>query len=327
VSGIGIVTRDHHCTALLLLGDAAMNLDSLRKRLSSKGLTPARAVPQGPGERTEDSSISPATLVEGRALVAFEIALRTPWPEPVGYLDSIQRLELVGYLGSSSIFIGEIGAAVRVRRNRRLSTLLEDHRLLALARPQVLAAAGDVLEGLEPVPLPDDDPPHPIRDLITAGRALDQARGTLELRVGDRYRANWDAWLVVDGVLSESPHWAADARMVAISKSHSMLPFAGLDLEQYLRLPAGHRSSIYQPVTRSLAPVRSWGLRLWPWQGHDLLHGLVRVEVAPSNGRPDVADEISRWILADRAPISAPDRRWDRLLYGISSVEQYLRAR
>jgi hypothetical protein len=38
-------------------------------------------------------------------------------------------------------------------------------------------------------------------------------------------------------------------------------------------------------------------------------------------------DAISRWILAERAPISAPDQRWDRLLYGVYSVEQYLKAK
>jgi hypothetical protein len=115
--------------------------------------------------------------------------------------------------------------------------------------------------------------------------------------------------------------------MVAISKSHSVLPFEGADLESYLRLPAGFRSSVYAPATRSLAPVRAWGLRLWPWEGKDLLHGLVRVEVAPANEATERADEISRWVLAERAPVSAPDRRWDRLLYGVHSVEQYLKAR
>jgi hypothetical protein len=115
--------------------------------------------------------------------------------------------------------------------------------------------------------------------------------------------------------------------MVAVSKSHSILPFAGADLEQYLRLPWAHRSSVYAPATRSLAPVRAWALRLWPWEGKDLLHGLVRVEVAPANQSTERADAISCWILADRAPVSAPDRRWDRLLYGISSVEHYLSIR
>jgi hypothetical protein len=115
--------------------------------------------------------------------------------------------------------------------------------------------------------------------------------------------------------------------MVAISKSHSILPFDGEELERYLRLPAGHRSSVYAPETRTLAPVRAWGLRLWSWQGKDLLHGLIRVEVAPANGSSESADALSRWILAERAPVSAPDRRWDRLLYGIYSVEQYLKSR
>jgi hypothetical protein len=93
-----------------------------------------------------------------------------------------------------------------------------------------------------------------------------------------------------------------------------------------LRLPMAHRSSVYAPVTRSLAPVRAWGLRLWPWEGKDLLYGLVRVEVAPVNEAAEVADLVSRWILAERAPLSAPDRRWDRLLYGVHSVERYLNA-
>ncbi len=73
--------------------------------------------------------------------------------------------------------------------------------------------------------------------------------------------------------------------------------------------------------------MHAWALRLWDWEQKDLFHGLVRVEVAPANGEPETADLLSRWLLAERAPISTPDPRWDRLLYGIHSVEQYLRAR
>jgi len=72
--------------------------------------------------------------------------------------------------------------------------------------------------------------------------------------------------------------------------------------------------------------VHAWALRLWPWEGKDLFHGLVRIEVAPVNGTPAMAGLLSRWLLAERAPISTPDARWDRLLYGIHSVETYLRA-
>ena len=131
----------------------------------------------------------------------------------------------------------------------------------------------------------------------------------------------------MDGSLAESPEWSADPRMVGVAKSHATLPFDGADLELYLRVPCGSRTSIFAPQTRSVAPVHAWALRLWPWESKDLFHGLVRIEVAPANGTPAIADLLSRRLLAERAPISTPDKRWDRLLYGVHSVEQYLRAR
>lgn len=304
-----------------------MNLDSIRRAVRARGLTPATMIPEASGGRLEEACIRPARLVEGDSLRMISIGLAEAWPGSLAYLDGIQRSEIIAYDGSAPIVVAEIAAAVRERRDRHLHTVVEARRMVALGRPSALAAAGDALSGLQGVPLPDDEPPHPLRDLVNAGHALDQARGALEVVVGDRYRAGSDGWLVLDGSLAVSPRWAGDPRMVAISKSHSILPFDGADLEQYLRLPCAHRSSVYAPATRSLAPVRAWGLRLWPWEGKDLLHGLVRVEVAPANESTARANEISRWILAERAPVSAPDRRWDRLLYGIYSVEQYLKAR
>ena len=84
---------------------------------------------------------------------------------------------------------------------------------------------------------------------------------------------------------------------------------------------------MFAPETRSLAPVHSWALRLWPWEGEDLFHGLVRIETSAGDDTLSSVDQLSRWLLAERAPISAPDPRWDRLLYGIHDVEVYLRAR
>jgi hypothetical protein len=196
-----------------------------------------------------------------------------------------------------------------------------------MARPSALAAAGEVLNQLQTIALPEEEPPHPVRDFTQAARALDRARGNLELEVAQRYRTGSQEWLVVDGALSETPAWALDQRILGVSKSHATLPFDGTELHQYLRLPFGHRSSIFSPESRNKAPVNAWALRLWPWEGKDLFHGLVRVEVSPANGTPELANLLSRRLLAERAPLSTPDSRWDRLLYGVHSVEQYLRSR
>jgi hypothetical protein len=236
-------------------------------------------------------------------------------------------MQLVAYAGAAPIYIAEIAAAVRERRGGRLLTVAEDRRRLAIARPGALSVAGDALDGIPTLALPEDEPPHPVRDLTLANRALDRARGQLELDLARAFRRDSDVWLLVDGSLAESPEWAGDPRAVGVSKSHATLPFDGDDLNRYLRLPPGHRTSIFAPASRSVAPVHAWALRLWNWEAKDLFHGLVRIEVAPANGVPAIADLLSRRLLAERAPISTPDSRWDRLLYGMHSVEQYLRSR
>jgi hypothetical protein len=38
------------------------------------------------------------------------------------------------------------------------------------------------------------------------------------------------------------------------------------------------------------------------------------------------ADEVSRWILAEVAPVSLPDGRWDKMVYGVRDCEEFLRA-
>lgn len=304
----------------------AINLTHLRRTLAARGLTPASAIPEASGGRTDEACLRPARLVEDSALTWHPVGPAEPWTGTLAFLDGVQRSELLAYAGAAPIVVGEVAAAVRERATRKLVTVLEERRLLVIGRPAALAAAGEFPEALRPVPLPVDDPPHPVRDLANAARALDRARGALELDLGERYRSRSEGWLIVDGALTESPLWSSDPRMVGISKSHATLPFEGEDLDRYLRLPPGHRSSIYAPQTRSLTPVHEWALRLWPWEGKDVFHGLVRVEVSPANGTPETADRLSRFVLAERAPLSAPDHRWDRLLYGIHSVEAYLRA-
>ena len=66
------------------------------------------------------------------------------------------------------------------------------------------------------------------------------------------------------------------------------------------------------------APLSSRGGRLLRPQ---------RVECYAGTGSVARADEVSGWLLQERAPLSTPDGRWDRLLYPIHRVEELLRAR
>jgi hypothetical protein len=313
-------------STILRVPTPLVNLSHLRRTLALRGLTPASLVPEASAGRAEDACIRPARLVEDPELAWHPVGPAEAWPTPLAFLDGVQRSELVAYDGAAPIVLGKVAAAVRERRDRRLTTVLNEARVLLMARPQALGVAGELPAGLETVALPTDESPHPVRDLVNAARALDRARGALELDLGERFRRRSEGWLIVDGALTESPGWAADPRMVAVAKSHATLPFDGPDLERFLRLPLAHRTSVYAPETRSLTPVHEWALRLWPWEGKDVFHGLVRIQVAPENGTPAMADAISRRVLAERAPLSTPDHRWDRLLYGVHTVETYLRA-
>lgn len=298
----------------------------LRRAVAARGFTPATWIPAASEGRAEEATIRPARLLEDRPLSGMSVGAPEPWPEVVAFLDGTQRYEVMAYAGSSPVVVAEIAAAVLERRDRQLHMATVARRRLLIARPEVLLELGETAEGHEAIALPEDGPAHPVHDFLLARREVDRARGRLEVEIGHRYRSSSGAWLIVDGTLAESPQWAADPRMLGVCKSHATLPFAGSDLEAYLRLPAGFRSPVFQPAGHEVAPVFSWALRLWPWQGKDLLHGLIRVEAAPTLETVAQADQVSRWLLAERAPVSTPDPRWDRLFYGIRAVEEYLRA-
>ena len=298
----------------------------LRRAVAARGFTPASWIPAASEGRAEEATIRPARLVEQGDVGGIAVGPAEPWSDPVAFLDGMQRYEVMAYAGASPVVVAEVAAAVLERHHRQLHAALAARRRLVIARPAVLADLGDAIEDHEAIPLPEDGPPHPVHDFLLARREVDAARGRLEVELGHRFRARSDAWLIVDGTLTESPQWADDGRMLGVSKSHATLPFAGTELEHYLRLPVGHRSPVFQPAGHEVAPVWSWALRLWPWEGRDLLHGLVRIEAAPRAETLAQVDQLSRWLIAERSPVSTPDPRRDRLLYGIRAVEQYLRA-
>jgi hypothetical protein len=74
--------------------------------------------------------------------------------------------------------------------------------------------------------------------------------------------------------------------------------------------------------------VASWYLRLRDPSGREPTFGLVRIEIArdPNQDVTARADEVSRWLLAEGAPLALPDSRWDRMAYGIRDSEEFLKA-
>jgi hypothetical protein len=302
--------------------------------LVAAGAVPAAYVPPASTGRTDaDDGAEPgADLVEGDAVSAYPVSL-APAP-PACFLDGIERWMVKSYDGAVPIVRAYVAAAVRRRgADRRLRTAYEASREFAIAPLAAMAPARRrALEEHCPdvVDIALDEGVQPARVLELARRAVDAARQALERELAERCLAALDAgeWLVVDGLLSVSAKLARHPRALGVIKSHGAQFFTGADLERALTVSAGHRTSVFRARGgHARNEVYSWYLRLWPWEGNDLLYGLLRVEARAQPETIATATATSGWLLGERAPLATPDARWDRLLYSIHDVEEYLRTR
>jgi len=299
------------------------------------GVVPASYVPEASVGRTDLEEFTGADPVEDAELQVHSLAgARALAPAAVGFLDGIEQWRVVGYAGVTPIVRAYVAAAIRLRgADRRPRTVVEDAHDLAITRLDRLpAAVRGALEGtgVRVVEISADDAGQPARALPAARIEVQKARAALERRLAERRLTGLgaDEWLVVDGVLSDSAALSAHRHALGVVKSHGAEYFAGAELERALTLPAVHRTSVFRPKRRGARrEIYSWYLRLWPWEGNDLLYGLVRVEARAHPQTVAQASAISAWLTTERAPLSTPDRRWDRLLYPIHDVETYLRAR
>ena len=148
-----------------------------------------------------------------------------------------------------------------------------------------------------------------------------------EWELDDRTLEDRDAWIAVDGQLKDIRE--SNRRAIGLIKSVARPEFVGKDVGMLLDLRPGMRTTSFVPdwqLRRDPSERRtSWYLRMWPPQrGADALGSLMRVE-APRDMEPDQIDEISRWILAERAPLAKPDPRWPAMIYPIHYVEKILK--
>ena len=298
-----------------------------------RALVDAGAVPGRGSTRDEVETGERADVVEGNELQTH------PIPEPripalVSFLNGIERWSVVAYDGVVQIVHAYVAAAVR-RRDATgvLRTTFERSRAFAIApldrmspalRHTLEQAASDV-EAIDGALVE-----QPARYLETIEATVRRVRAHLERELAEAAIADlgMDEWLVIDGLLSRSPAVAQHPRTLGVIKSHGAQFLEGRGLERALTLPTGHRTSVFAVRGgHTRTEVFSWYVRLWPWEGNDLLYGLLRVEARAHVETVRRAAELSGWLWAERAPLATPATRWDRLLYPLHHVEEYLKTR
>lgn len=299
-------------------------------------------VTQVTGERLEFSPINgdpprleAAAPIEGTALAARPIA-----DEPVaafgGFLDGIQNSRVIRHLASGVPLVhGTVAAVVRQRIDRTLSTWQGAPRIEQALFVPVSLAGDAVVETLRSAGIPfidtlDGDVAnsnrHPQELLGLARTAVQRRREVLETSLAESWCAHEAAPLFVDGGISGSGAAARSDRAVGVVKSHRTLYASGDAVSVVTTLAEGERTTGFEIRSPRRTAVASWYLRLRGADGRDPFFGLVRVEIARDSFSTARADLVSRWILAERVPVSLPDKRWSTMAYGIRDCEEYLRA-
>lgn len=273
-----------------------------------------------------------AVAVEHDPIRSIELGEPTRPPAAVAFLDGIQRYGAVGWIGLTPIVRGYVAAAVLTRRkgDALACSALAEEEFIVVPIQRLPDRARHELEALSLTlyDSPDSEVPHPVLDVQLAAQVVERRREVVESRAVTQYLAKAPGgWLVVDGSIGAYKAQTDHAHLLGLIKTHDTQYLTGSDLHTALMLPPGSRTSVFARTAGEERAAVTWYLRLWPWEGHDVLHGLVRLERPPSDDAIAEATEVSRWILSERAPLAGRDGRWDRLIYPIHQVEEYLRAR
>ena len=275
------------------------------------------------------------------------------------FLDGVQSAREIGRIEMSPVVVATVAAAIVNRCERRFSrmpmesppvvvqavilprsagdpgveafwTLLLDAGFSELGPDEVPSSEHLILDSAEY--MADADPSDYVgmreRSRVRV-RALRERLegGMLRQWEGDDQVLDSDDWIAVDGQLENIRE--SNRRAIGLIKSVARPEFVGKDVGMLLDLEPGMRTTSFVPDWRhrlDLSKHRtSWYLRMWsPQQGADALGSLMRIE-AQRDTEPDQIDEISRWVLAERAPLAKPDPRWPAMIYPIHYVEKILK--
>ena len=276
------------------------------------------------------------------------------------FLDGVQSSRELGRIEMAPVIVATVASAIVNRCDRRFSRMpLESPPVVvqAVLLPRNVGAAGveefwDLLSqagfselGPDEVPssphlildsaeyMAEEDPSDYVgmreRSRVRVRALRERLEGGMlrQWEGDDRTLEDPDAWIAVDGQLKDIRE--SNRRAIGLIKSVARPEFVGKDVGMLLDLEPGMRTTSFVPdwqLRRDPGERRtSWYLRMWPPQrGADALGSLMRVE-APQGTGPETVDEISRWILAERAPLAKPDPRWPAMIYPIHYVERILK--
>lgn len=268
------------------------------------------------------------------------LARKVPGEPVVGiaaFLDGIQRSRVLAHHAGLPLVHGAVAAAIRLRDSRRLSQWAQPLRSHALYLPVPLMDAA-LLTALradcavvDSLAEHDGNAPLPRHPSDLAARALTAVQRTRE-HSEQALAVDWVSErrepLLIDGGIAGREEVARSPYAVGAVKSHRTLYVVGDAMDVILTLREGERTTAIALSSPRRTPVATWYLRLRSPGARGPFFGLLRVEVALESA--DVitarADLVSRWLLAERAPLALPDARWDVMVYGIRECEQYLTA-
>ena len=304
----------------------------------------------GPSLETTSAPPEPPRVISSDVIESTTVrAHRIAEPPVVGFdafLDGAQESRVVHYCDGVPVVFGRVAAVVRQRVLRRMVTWKrpETRSRFYIPRSHVPAelwtrvvARGfdplDTTEGRDASP-PDTSSadPHPFTLAQHALDAVKRDREAAERRLAEDWVTTRSEPVFIDGSIATSERIAAAPNAVGVIKSHRTLYVSGAAMRTVQALPMHHRSSVLKVSAYHRMAVASWYLRIREPSGRDPMWGLLRVETAMpdrSASPQDVADHanlISRWILAEMMPLSLPDSRWDKMVYGIRDCEEFLKA-
>ena len=304
----------------------------------------------GPSLETTATPPEPPRVVSSDVIESTTVrAHRIVDPPVVGFdafLDGAQESRVVHYCDGVPIVFGRVAAVVRQRVLRRMVTWKRPDTRSRFYIPRGLVPAAVwthvVARGFDPADTTDaDDPgaadgsrtdPHPFAISQRALDAVKRDREVAERQLAEEWVATRSEPVFIDGSIAGSDRIAAAPNAVGVIKSHRTLYVSGGAMRVVQSLPVHHRSSVLKVSAYHRTAVASWYLRIRDAVGHDPMWGLVRVETAmpdKSASPQEVADHanlVSRWILAEMMPLSLPDSRWDKMVYGIRDCEEFLKS-